>query len=255
MGEVTTVLSIGTLHPWNIAGTGLDLQVGAELGVRVLTVMTAVSAQDAGGIRALATVDAETVRAELESLPLDHVSAVRVGALTSPENVRAVAEALRRLYDVPAVVDPVVAATRGGTFADEATLAAIRDELLALPNVIATPNIPEAARLLGVRTIERDGIGDAARRLQRFGMRAALLTGGHLEGNPVDALATHDTIELFAGTRLALDMRGSGCVLAMALAAELADGHDLPSAVRHARVFVRKKIETARQFGDFFVAY
>jgi len=252
---MSIVLSIGTLHPWNIAGTGLDLLVGAELGARVLTVMTAVSAQDARGIAALATLEDQIVRAELDALPLDYVSAVRVGALTSPENVRVVAGTLRRLYDVPAVVDPVLAATRGGTFADEGTVEAIRSELLVLPNVIATPNIAEASALLAGRTIDRDSIGEAARALQRLGSRAVLLTGGHLDGNPVDALATHDTIELFGDTRLANDMRGSGCVLAMALAVELADGHDLHSAVRHARVFVRKKIETARQFGDFLMAY
>jgi len=109
--------------------------------------------------------------------------------------------------------------------------------------------------LLGGRAIERDALGEAARALQRLGCRAVLLTGGHLEGNPVDALATGDAIDLFSGTRLPHDMRGSGCVLAMALAVELADGHDLRSAVQHARVFVRKKIESARQFGDLRVAY
>lgn len=252
---MTTVLSIGTTHPWNIAGVGLDARVGAELGAAVLTVVTAVSAQDATGVHALETVSAATVRAQIDGLPLQSIRAVRVGALTSPENVREVATALRKLYDVPAVVDPVLGATRGGAFADDATVEAIRRELLPLPNVILTPNIPEGSALLGGRPIDRDGLGDAARALQRLGSRAVLLTGGHLEGNPVDALATSEAIELFAGSRLANDMRGSGCVLAMALAIELADGHDLRSAVQHARVFVRKKIESARQFGALRVAY
>jgi hydroxymethylpyrimidine/phosphomethylpyrimidine kinase len=252
---VTTILSIGTTHPWNVAGVGLDLRVGAELGARVLTVVTAVSAQDASGVHALETLSPQIVRAQAQALRLEEVGAVRVGALTSAENVREVVALLRTCWDVPAVVDPVVGATRGGTLADAGTLEAIRAELLTLPNVIFTPNLPEASALLGGREIERDGIGDAARTLQRLGARAVLVTGGHLEGNPVDALATFDAIELFSGTRLPHDMRGSGCVLAMALAIELADGHDVRSAVQHARVFVRKKIESARQFGDLRVAY
>lgn len=252
---MTTILSVGTTHPWNVAGVGLDARIGADLGARVLTVVTAVSAQDAGGVHALETLSASTVRAQFEALPLDCVSAIRVGALTSPENVHEVALALRRLYDVPAVVDPVLAPSRGGSFADAGTLDAIRLELVALPNVILTPNLPEASALLGGRAIDRDGIADAARALHRLGPRAVLLTGGHLAGNPVDALATNDAIDLFSGTRLPHDMSGSGCVLAMSLAIELADGHDLRSAVQHARVFVRKKIESARQFGELRVAY
>ncbi len=252
---MTTVLSIGTTHPWNVAGVGLDVQVGSELGVRVLTVVSAVSAQDAGGLHTLERLSAATVRAQVATLPLSGVSAIRVGALTAPDHVSEVAQVVRRLYDVPAVVDPVFGATRGGTFADTATIEAIRRELIPLPNVILTPNLPEASVLLGGRAIERDALGEAARALQRLGCRAVLLTGGHLEGNPVDALATQDAIDLFSGTRLPHDMRGSGCVLAMALAVELAGGNDLRGAVQHARVFVRKKIESARQFGDLRVAY
>jgi hydroxymethylpyrimidine/phosphomethylpyrimidine kinase len=252
---MSTILSIGATHPWNIAGTGLDIRVGVELGVRVLTVVTAVSAQDATGMHALATIPGADVRAQLDAIPLSEVHAVRVGALTSPANVEAVAMALRKLYDVPAVVDPVLSATRGGRFADTRTINAVRDELAALPNVVLTPNVIEAGELLGGRAIDRDNLGEAARDLQRLGARAVLLKGGHLDGNPVDALATIDHIELFAGTRLPVDMRGTGCMLAMALAVELADGHDLRSAVQHARVFLRKKIDAAREFGGLVVAY
>ncbi len=252
---MTTVLSIGTTHPWNVAGVGLDLRVGTELGVRVLTVVMAVSAQDARGLHALETLPLPIVRAQYDALPLAEVHAVRIGALSSPEHVREVAAMLRELCDVPAVVDPVLRATRGGTFADAATVDAIRHELAGLPNVILTPNVPEAEALLGGRIVERGAAGDAAGTLQRLGSRAVLVTGGHLEGDPVDALATRDGVELFSGARLPHDMRGSGCVLAMALAVELGGGSDLRAGVQHARAFVRAKIESARQFGDLRVAY
>jgi hydroxymethylpyrimidine/phosphomethylpyrimidine kinase len=252
---MTAVLSIGTTHPWNIAGVGLDIQVGRELGARVLSVVTAISAQDENGVHALETLGGDIVRAQIAALPMGEIAGMRIGALTSVETVSIVSELARSETNVPVVLDPVLAATRGGTFADDPTFDAIRRELLVLPNVVVTPNTREAAALLGRRAIDRDGMAEAARALQALGSRAALVTGGHLEGNPVDALATRDAIELFGGTRIPRDMRGSGCVLAMALAVELADRHDLRSAVQHARVFVRKKIETARQFGDLFVAY
>ena len=124
MGEVA-VLSIGTTHPWNIAGVGLDLRVGAQLGVRVFTVLAAISAQDAHGVRALEPLSPATVQAQLEAVPWELVTAVRVGALGSPAAVHAVAMALAA-RDLPVVVDPVVFATGGGALAGEGTLQAIR---------------------------------------------------------------------------------------------------------------------------------
>lgn len=252
---MNVVLSVGTSHPWNIAGIGLDLLVGEELGARVLTVVTAVSAQDAGGVRAVEAVSPAIVRAQFESVPVRSVRAIRVGALTSPEVAREVANALRGFADIPAVVDPVMQASRGGTLADDATVRALSAEIGILPNVILTPNLKEASILLGGRALERDTLGTAARELQRRGARAVLLKGGHLQENPVDALATAQSVELLSGTRLAGGMRGTGCVLAMALACALAQGDPLRDAVQFARAFVRRKISSAREFGGLHVAY
>ena len=250
-----TVVSVGTTHPWNIAGVGLDLLVGAELGARVLSVVTAVSAQDAGGIAAVETLSPSLVRQQFSSVGTRGIDAVRVGALTSAAMVREVAANLRQLYDLPVVVDPVMHATRGGSFADDDTVVALRDEITTLPNVILTPNLDEAAALLGGRTIDRDGLGEAARDLQRLGARAVLLKGGHLDDHPVDALATVDAVELLSAPRIAGDLRGTGCILAMALACALAQGDPLRDAVQFARAFVRRKIANAKEFGGLPVAY
>lgn len=253
---MTTVLSVGTTHPWNIAGVGLDLLVGHELGVRCITVTTAVSAQDSHGIHAIQTLDPEIVRAQFAAARETSIDSVRVGALTSPAMIGAVAVELRHYYDLPVVVDPVVSASRGGTFADAESVAAIRSEIAALPNVILTPNLNEAKALLGDgRDIDRDTIAKAARDVQRLGARAVLLKGGHLADNPVDALATVDTVELFGGSRLEGDLRGTGCLLAMSLACALAQGDPLRDAVQFARAFVRRKIASAREFGGLPVAY
>ncbi|MBV8116940.1 MAG: hydroxymethylpyrimidine/phosphomethylpyrimidine kinase [Candidatus Eremiobacteraeota bacterium] len=252
---MTTVVSIGTTHPWNIAGIGLDLLVGQELGVRVVTVCAAVSAQDAGGLRALETLPAEIVRAQLAAVEGAAVDAVRVGALTSPEIIRLVGDALRRLHDRPAVVDPVMSASLGGSFGGPAAVDALRHEIASLPNVILTPNIAEARAFLADRPIGRESLREAADELLDFGARAVLLKGGHLDGSPVDALATNDGVELFEGSRIEGELRGTGCLLAMSLACALAQGRPLRDAVDFARGFVRQKIAAPREFGGLRVAY
>lgn len=237
------VLSIGTTHPWNVAGVGRDLIVGGEFGVRVFTAVVAVSAQNAGGVQALHSVPEPVVLAQLTTLPWDAAGAVRIGALASLENVRTVAAAIRGRPDVPAVVDPVFAASHGGDLADEAARSAIRDELATLPNVVLTPNLGEAAQLLGTHPIERDAIGNAAQSLALRGALAVLVKGGHFEdGDPVDALATAQGVELFSEPRIAAEMHGTGCTLAMALACELAAGRPLRHAVHSARAYVRSQI-------------
>jgi hydroxymethylpyrimidine/phosphomethylpyrimidine kinase len=236
------VLSIGTSHPWNVSGIGRDLVVGTQRGARVFTAIAAVSAQDAHGVRALHPVPSNVVRAQLAALPWEAAGAARIGALATLDNVRAVTAALRARPALPAVVDPVFAASRGGELADPASRYAIRDELATLPNVVLTPNLDEAAFLLGSLPIPRDAVGDAAVTLQLRGPLAVLVKGGHLDGDPIDALATSAGVELFTEARIAGEMHGTGCTLAMALACELAGGAPLDAAVRAARAYVRAEI-------------
>ncbi len=236
------VLSIGTTHPWNVAGTGRDIAVGAALGARVFTAVAAVSAQDSGGVRALAAVDMHTFDAQLDALPWQSAGSVRIGALPTGEHVRAVAARLRPRPDLPAVVDPVLRATLGGALAGDDVAGAVDSQMSVLPSVILTPNLSEAAVLLGAPVAARDGIAATAEALLRRGVRAVLLKGGHLDGDPVDVLATRDGTETFAEARIAGRMRGTGCTLAIALACELARGAALRHAVVEARAYVRAQI-------------
>jgi hydroxymethylpyrimidine/phosphomethylpyrimidine kinase len=242
VGDAMIVLSIGTTHPWNVAGTGRDVVVATRLGVRVFTAIAAVSAQDARGLRALHAVPVENLREQLATLPWDAAGAVRVGALATAENVRTVAAALRARPALDAVVDPVFAASRGGRLCDDEAQREVAESLVSLPNVVLTPNVVEAAALLGVHPITRETIAGAAAGLQQRGARAVLVTGGDLEGDPVDALATASGVDLFCEPRIAGEMRGTGCTLAMALACELAGGAPLANAVVTARAFVRAEI-------------
>jgi hydroxymethylpyrimidine/phosphomethylpyrimidine kinase len=235
-----SVLSIGTTHPWNVAGVGLDIRIGAELGVRVLTVVCAVSAQDDEDVLALEVQTLQTVEAQLQAIPWDLVRAVRVGALGTPESVALIAATLAS-SDVPVVVDPVLVASSGGILAGEGSMRAIRETLATMPQTILTPNLPEANVLLG-RQLGRDDLPWAATELRKHGARAVLLKGGHLAGEPTDVLADADGVEIFSGERIDAEMRGTGCTLAMSLACALAGGDDLRTAVRFARGFVRDKL-------------
>ncbi len=236
------VLSIGTSHPWNIAGVGRDLVVGERLDARVFTAIAGVSAQDGSGTVVVQPISRDVLAAQLAALPWDAAGAVRVGALPTREAVGAVAASLRAHAWLPAVVDPVFAASGGGELGDAAARDAIRHDLARLANVVLTPNLAEAATLLGVGAIDRDAIGDAAAQLRAGGALAVLIKGGHLDGDPVDALATSDGVEFFTEPRIAGRMHGTGCTLAMALACELARGAALRDAVRAARAYVRDEI-------------
>jgi hydroxymethylpyrimidine/phosphomethylpyrimidine kinase len=236
------VLSIGTTHPWNVAGTGRDIVVGTAMGARVFTAVAAVSAQDSGGVRALAAVDVQTFDAQLDALPWQSAGSVRVGALPTAEHVGAVAARLRPRPDLPAVVDPVLRATLGGALAAGDVAPALSNLISVLPSVILTPNLSEAGTLLGAPVPARDSMAAAAEALLGRGARAVLLKGGHLDGDPVDVLATRDGTETFGDTRIAGRMRGTGCTLAIALACELARGASLRHAVVEARAYLRAQI-------------
>lgn len=235
------VLSIGTTHPWNVAGVGRDLVVAGDFGARVFTAVAAVSAQDGSGVKALDPVSPELFAAQLAVLPWAAAGAVRVGALPTAESVHAVGRYLRERPDLPAVVDPVAVASRGGELSPQAARHALRDELASLAGVVLTPNLQEAEELLGYAVV-RGSLGPAAADLRARGASAVLLKGGHLDGDPADALAWAGGVEIFSESRIAGRMHGTGCTLAMALACELAGGAELLAAVRAARAYVRKQL-------------
>lgn len=249
------VVSIGTSHPWNIAGTGLDILIGEEFAVRVLTVIVGVSAQNGHGLHALHPVPLEVVKAQLDAMPWREVDAARVGAFASADAVDAVATAARANPKTPFVVDPVFSATLGGSFGGDGVIDAMRNELASLANVILTPNLDEAAQLLGRTHIARTGIANAAAELRERGALAVLVKGGHLDGEPADALATASSVDAFVGERLGATMRGTGCTLAMALACEMARGLPLLEAVQSARAFVRARIARQHRFMGLNVPY
>lgn len=244
------VLSIAGSDSGGGAGIQADLKTFSALGCYGMTAITAITAQNTQGVRAIHGVPPEMLRAQIDAVVEDiGVDAVKIGMLHAPEIVRVVADALRRHRMPHVVFDPVMVATSGDRLMAEDTVAVLVAELFPLAEVI-TPNLDEAAWLLGRPLASAGALESAAKDLLALGAPAVLLKGGHLAGEFVtDWLATQDGVrQSFRSPRIASqNVHGTGCTLSSALAAYLACGLALPQAVEQARAYVLGAIAAGAQ--------
>jgi hydroxymethylpyrimidine/phosphomethylpyrimidine kinase len=231
------------------AGIQADIKTVAMLGGHPMTAITAVTAQNTTGVRAIHPVPAEVVLAQIDAVIEDiGVDAVKIGMIGSAFTASQVAERLERLKeqrpDLPIVFDPVMVATSGGMLADEATVAAFAR--LMKVATLATPNLPELKRL----TSEEDPVAAALHLVGEHGC-AVLIKGGHEEGDALaDALIEEDNMTSWQGQRIdTTSTHGTGCTLASAIALFLARGVRLADAVARAREFVRVALHEAPGLG------
>ncbi|SDG86029.1 hydroxymethylpyrimidine/phosphomethylpyrimidine kinase [Roseospirillum parvum] len=239
------------------AGIQADIKAVTCLRAYAMTAITALTAQNTEGVFGVHAVPLDFVRQQIH-LVLDDLGAdvVKTGMLATAEVITAVAEALAEADPegrLPLVVDPVMVAKGGHRLLAEEAVEAMRSVLLPRATVI-TPNLPEAEALLGGGTIDTvERMEEAARELKALGPDAVLLKGGHLvgEGPLVDLLIDAEGgLHRFEGPRLATtSTHGTGCTLASALAASLAQGLDLARATGRARAYVAQAIATAPGFG------
>jgi hydroxymethylpyrimidine kinase/phosphomethylpyrimidine kinase len=235
-----TLLIVAGSDPGAGAGLQQDLKTATLSGVYGFTVVTALTIQNSQGLQAVHPVAPEVVAAQLDAVLTDFpVAAVKIGMVGTAANVRVIARRLRDLAERPPVVlDPVLAAGRGGALLEKEGIDLLMTELFPLTTIL-TPNVPEAARLTG-KTIDTPAhLETAARQLQAQGPTWVLAKGGHLAGEPVDVLTDGQKTYHLEGTRLtAPHNHGSGCLLATALAAHLSQGLTVPEAVNQARELV-----------------
>ena len=247
-----TVLIVAGSDPGAGAGLQQDLKTATLLGVYGLTVATAITVQNSLGVQAVHPVGAELVDSQMAAVLADFpVDAVKIGMLATGANIRAVARRLRDWPDRPPVVlDPVLAAGRGGALLEEEGIDLLKTELFPSATIL-TPNVPEAKRLTGLTIKTPDQLEDAARRLQAQGPNWVLAKGGHLDEDPVDVLTDGKNAYHLHGTRLvAPHHHGSGCLLATALAALLAQGFTVPEAVNQGRDLVAASLRHGLPLGQ-----
>ena len=243
------VLSFAATDPTGGAGLQADIMTIASMGCHPLSVVTAVTVQDTGGVDDVMPIDAEWVadqaRAVLEDMP---VAAFKIGLLGSVENIAAIAEIISDYPDIPLVFDPVLASGRGDELANEDMLDAMR-ELLLPQTTILTPNSLEARRLIQDEDDDEDNpdLAECAKRIIELGCEYVLVTGTH-EHTPkvINTLyAERGMVRNDSWARLPGIYHGSGCTLASAIAALLANGLPLEEAVKEAQEYTWQ----ALQFG------
>jgi hydroxymethylpyrimidine/phosphomethylpyrimidine kinase len=235
------------------AGIQADLKTFSALGVYGASVITALTAQNTIGVQGVHPVPHAFVAAQMSSVLGDlSVRAIKTGMLADAEIIRAVVDSLAALApDLPLVVDPVMVATSGDVLLAPNAIETVKSRLIPRATLI-TPNLPEAAELLGapVARTEQDA-RDQIAGLVNLGARAVLLKGGHGDGSEaVDLLAIEGRVIRLAEPRIdTLNTHGTGCTLSAAIAARLALGDNLETAVRHAKAYVHAAIAAGRSLG------
>lgn len=240
------VLSIAGSDSGGGAGIQADLKTFAALGCFGMTAITALTAQNTLGVRSIHAVPLQILADQVDAVVEDiGVDAVKIGMLHSADTVRTVAAALQRHGLRKVVLDPVMIATSGAKLIDDAAIDVLVRELFPLATVV-TPNLDEAALLVGRPLHSEADMEAAARHLIERGANAVLLKGGHLAGDTVsDLLLVRGAAPAWMrAPRIASpNTHGTGCTLSSAIASHLALGAELPVAVDNARAFVRGALE------------
>jgi hydroxymethylpyrimidine/phosphomethylpyrimidine kinase len=249
-GMIPVALTIAGSDPSGGAGIQADLKTFQAHGVYGEAVIALLTVQDTHGVREVSPVSERFIAAQLEALwgdipPL----AAKTGALASAEAMRVVADAFRG-RDCPLVVDPVLRPTAGAVFSGDDALRAFREWLLPVATLV-TPNADEAQALTGLAVTDVDSALRAAQLLVSQGTQAVLIKGGHFAGDPTDVLVAEDGTEMvLRAPRIATrHTHGTGCTYSAAITAQLALGRDLASAVRRAKTWLARVIESPLGLG------
>ena len=247
-----TALSIAGSDSGGGAGIQADLKTFHHFYVYGTCALTLVTAQNTRGVRRVELLAPSLVAAQIDAVAEDlRPRALKTGALGSASIVEVVAQAVARHGLAPLVVDPVLLAKGGAQLLDADAGDALRRRLLPAAELV-TPNLPEAAALLGGGSLESEReLAEAARALVALGPRAALVKGGHGRGAEViDVLAVRGELVTLRAPRLDTPhTHGTGCTYAAAIAARLALGDDLVAAVRAAHAYVQRALATAPGLG------
>ncbi len=248
---MNTALTIAGSDSGGGAGIQADLKTFHQFGVYGTSVVVAITAQNTLGVRAIHPVPADIVAHQLEAVADDFApDAVKTGMLADAALARQVADAIGRWGWTRYVLDPVMASTSGAALTEPDAIAVIRDRLVPLAALV-TPNLDEAELLVGQAVRTRDAMAAAGHALRELGARAVLVKGGHLHGDTVtDVLVTPTGTHYYVHPRIAtMSTHGTGCTLSAAVAAGLALGSDVETAVTRALDYVARAIAAAPGLG------
>jgi hydroxymethylpyrimidine/phosphomethylpyrimidine kinase len=227
------------------AGIQADLKTFSALGVYGASVIAALTAQNTRGVTAIHDVPSAFIAAQIDAVFSDlAVGAVKIGMLSQPDAIRAVADGLEQYRQTNIVLDPVMVAASGDRLLAPEAIEVLRT-LLIPRALIVTPNLPEAAAILETTVATNESeMREQGEKILALGCRAVLVKGGHASGaESVDLLVEPTAVARLAAERVATaNTHGTGCTLSSAIAAGLAKGLDLAESVREAKAYVTAAI-------------
>lgn len=234
------------------AGIQADLKTFQRFGVFGTSAITAITAQNTRGVTRWEAVSPDLVRAQIDAVADDlPPAAFKSGMLGNAAIAAIVSAAIRELSLPNFVMDPVMVATSGDVLLEKEAIRVIREELLPQAALV-TPNIHEAAILIGESIDDEDAMARAAETIvTQMGARAVLLKGGHLAGERVVDILYDGDVRAFRGRKIeGTNTHGTGCTLSAAITAQLANGESLHGAIRSSIEYVHSAIETAPGLGS-----
>ena len=247
---IRNVLTIAGSDCSGGAGIQADLKTFAAHGVYGMSVIVSVVAENTCRVLSVRDLEPEMVTAQMDAVFEDiPVHAVKIGMLSGKDQMRAVAEGLARYRPPNVVVDPVMVAKGGCALMHPDALGILKSEVIPKAFLL-TPNIPEAETISGMRINTPEDRKRAARTMQEMGAENVLVKGGHLEGDAEDLLLCGEEFHVFRNNRIDTpNTHGTGCTLSSAIAANLANGSDLVSAVAQAKAYITGAIAHAVPLG------
>jgi hydroxymethylpyrimidine/phosphomethylpyrimidine kinase len=256
MTKPPVCLTIAGLDPSGGAGVIADIRTFSAFGCFAAAAISSVTFQNTTGVFGAEHQSAGSVRRQVEPIIEDYeIAALKTGMLPTREVIEEVARLAERMNGAHFVVDPVVRSTSGFDLIDDAALRSLIEVLFPLSDLI-TPNLPEAERISGISIDSVDDVHSAAGVMRSMGARNVLIKGGHRaddadERKAIDYLFLGDDLHIFESEFIdTTATHGTGCVLAAAIAANLALGKDLFEAVGVAKRFVTNAIRTAPMLGQ-----
>lgn len=246
-----SVLTVAGSDSGGGAGIQADLKTITLLGAYGASVITAMTAQNTRGVSGIQAATPEFVSLQLDTVLADiPIDVVKTGMLFSAPIIKALADSLQKFDRRLVVVDPVMIAKGGASLIDDSAVSALKTELLPLTYLL-TPNLPEAEALTGINISDTGDMEAAARELCRMGTRNVLIKGGHMAGDQAtDLWFDGRTVSLYQSIRQdTVNTHGTGCSLASAIAAFLARGEPLPTAIGLAKEYITNAIRLARPLG------
>ncbi|MGV3489199.1 MAG: bifunctional hydroxymethylpyrimidine kinase/phosphomethylpyrimidine kinase [Tuberibacillus sp.] len=246
-----TCLTIAGSDSSGGAGIQADLKTFSALGVFGMSVITAVTAQNTLGVYGVQEIARDLIEEQIDAIYKDiPTDFVKIGMLSNNEAIEAITKKLEHYQPRCIVLDPVMISKSGYSLLQPTAKGALVTMLLPLAEII-TPNLPEASVLVGENIASVSDMEKAAKQLVKMGPRAALVKGGHLDGEPVDVLFDGNEIHYLKGKRIdTKNTHGTGCTLSSAICAELAKGFSMLDAVANAKNYIQGAIAHALDLGS-----